>query len=173
MLVQATAEIYNTVTAQLLPTPSKSHYVFNLRDFSRIPCIVLLSLPNSFDQRSAFLYHTQACFLLFPGMFTPVPYWVIQGVQMQNPAALAASAQQARCSLPHQHMKLWCHECREIGHHYFQSMYMPVLQNVLVQHPAKSCARVRANKMFSVFPICSYFHFANQCPCFLARGARL
>ncbi len=35
MVVQATAEIYHTVTAQLLPTPTKSHYVFNLRDFSR------------------------------------------------------------------------------------------------------------------------------------------
>ena len=35
---------------------------------------------------------------------------VIQGVQMQNPAALTASAQQSRCSISQQHMKLWCHE---------------------------------------------------------------
>ncbi|CAH0561300.1 unnamed protein product [Brassicogethes aeneus] len=35
-VVNASLEIYNAATANLRPTPSKSHYVFNLRDFSRL-----------------------------------------------------------------------------------------------------------------------------------------
>ncbi|KAF4320280.1 hypothetical protein JM18_005063 [Phytophthora kernoviae] len=35
-LVQASILIYNTVIAELLPTPSKSHYTFNLRDLAKV-----------------------------------------------------------------------------------------------------------------------------------------
>ena len=35
-LVKATLEIYNTIKLQLLPTPSKSHYTYNMRDLSKV-----------------------------------------------------------------------------------------------------------------------------------------
>ena len=35
-LVQATIKVYSTITTELLPTPTKSHYTFNLRDLSKV-----------------------------------------------------------------------------------------------------------------------------------------
>jgi len=36
LLVKATIQIYNKVTSTLLPIPSKSHYLFNLRDLAKV-----------------------------------------------------------------------------------------------------------------------------------------
>lgn len=35
-IVTATVEIYNTIKKELLPTPAKSHYTYNMRDLSKV-----------------------------------------------------------------------------------------------------------------------------------------
>ena len=36
ILVDSTIDIYRTIQRELLPTPTKSHYLFNLRDLSKV-----------------------------------------------------------------------------------------------------------------------------------------
>ena len=35
-VVNATIEVYRTISKELLPIPSKFHYIFNLRDVSKV-----------------------------------------------------------------------------------------------------------------------------------------
>jgi len=41
--------VYNAITTQLLPTPSKSHYTFNLRDLSKVIQGLLMTDASKFE----------------------------------------------------------------------------------------------------------------------------
>ena len=55
MLVSATLHVYKAAMANLLPTPAKSHYVFNLRDFARVVLGCLLVKPQSLENKKTFI----------------------------------------------------------------------------------------------------------------------
>ena len=48
-LTQLTLRLYKDLTTQLPPTPTKFHYVFNLRDLSRVMQGLMLSTPERFS----------------------------------------------------------------------------------------------------------------------------
>ena len=53
--VTAAISMYNTISAQLLPTPAKSHYTFNLRDLSKVFQGVLQADPKLVDTKESFV----------------------------------------------------------------------------------------------------------------------
>ena len=56
-MVAATIEVYNTIRAQLLPTPTKSHYTYNMRDLSKVfQGIQMVGVPVDGPPRMARLW---------------------------------------------------------------------------------------------------------------------
>ncbi|XP_029358997.1 dynein heavy chain 1, axonemal [Echeneis naucrates] len=59
-LVDATIRIYTAITCQLLPTPSKSHYTFSLRDLSKVFQGILMAKASMIEDKVQLLrlwYH--------------------------------------------------------------------------------------------------------------------
>ncbi|EAX96997.1 Dynein heavy chain family protein [Trichomonas vaginalis G3] len=65
-LTNATLELFQNIQKQFLPTPKKSHYIFNLRDMSRVFQGLLDANLEYFDDRTAFIkLWCHECFRVF------------------------------------------------------------------------------------------------------------
>lgn len=54
-IVQSTVDLYRSVITNLAPTPAKSHYLFNLRDISKVINGILMFRKESFSNRKVFV----------------------------------------------------------------------------------------------------------------------
>lgn len=54
-ITSATMDLYERIVRDLPPTPSKFHYIFNLRDLSRIYHGLTLSTTDRFDSPASFV----------------------------------------------------------------------------------------------------------------------
>ena len=65
-ITTATIQVYNTVCDELLPTPTKSHYLFNLRDLCKVLQGLLRAAPKSIDSKVSWTkLWAHECFRVF------------------------------------------------------------------------------------------------------------
>lgn len=50
-----TIDLYNQVCSELLPTPQKLHYLFNLRDLCKVLQGLMRATPKQYDSKASFL----------------------------------------------------------------------------------------------------------------------
>jgi dynein heavy chain len=64
-LIIASIEVYKTVCTSLLPTPSKSHYTFNLRDLSKVFQGMLMVESKKVDVKEDIEFYFENKFINF------------------------------------------------------------------------------------------------------------
>ncbi|GKT26037.1 Dynein axonemal heavy chain 2, partial [Aduncisulcus paluster] len=65
-VILASMNVYNTVCTKLLPTPEKSHYIFNLRDLARVFLGLVRADPVLCDSKEGLIrLWTHECFRIF------------------------------------------------------------------------------------------------------------
>ena len=70
-MIISSVQVYKQAMVNLLPTPAKSHYTFNLRDFSRVIRGVLLIKKDGLADKKTLSRYKDECFL---SMFQIVHY---------------------------------------------------------------------------------------------------
>ena len=100
-IVGMTAAIYQTISSELLPTPTKSHYTFNLRDMSKV-----LPLPLPLTTRPTPTPNPNPNPNPTPAPNpSPSPTQVFQGVLQSTPKTVSNANE---C------LRLWSHECLRV-----------------------------------------------------------
>ena len=66
LMTQATMDLYGIITTELLPTPAKSHYIYNMRDLSKVFQGVLRADRQFVDSKDAMTrLWVHECFRVF------------------------------------------------------------------------------------------------------------
>ncbi|KAG5456903.1 MAG: P-loop containing dynein motor region D4-domain-containing protein, partial [Olpidium bornovanus] len=80
LLTPITLALYNYIVQNLLPTPSKFHYIFNLRDISRIYEGLCLSTPDHFQTSKEFvrLWRNEALRVFYDRLVTDADKALVQ-----------------------------------------------------------------------------------------------